>query len=118
MKKRSIITGVIIVAAIIAACAAFWSFTRMLTTDYHDYYTQADNNRVTEIDHDDFNYEYTLQSFDADGEAKEYIFMTADKLREDAFLHLYTLPFRGVVKWEYVEADELPDPVRKMYETT
>lgn len=114
MRKKVMITGVIVAAAI-AACALLGYFVRMVTTDYQDYYTQVDNNRVTEIDDEDFNYEYTLQSFDEDGNSKEYIFMTADQLRKGAFLHLYTLPFRGVVKWEYIDADNLPSAVKKVY---
>lgn len=115
MKKSTILIGTIIVAAVITACAGFWYLTRMVSTDYHDFYTRVDNNRVTEIDDDDFNYEYTLQSFDEDGDSKEYKFMTTDLLAKDAFLHLYTLPFRGVVNWEYIKADELPEKVKEAY---
>ena len=115
MRKSKIVIGAVIIAAAMAACAVFWCFTRMLTTDYSDYYTRADNNRVREIEDEDFHYEYRLQAFDEDGESKEYIFMTADKLEKGAFLHLYTLPFRGVVKWEYIEEGRLPSAVKEVY---
>ena len=45
MKKSKIVIGAVIIAAAIAACAVFWCFSHMLTTDYSDYYTRADNNR-------------------------------------------------------------------------
>lgn len=109
--KKVIIAGVI-AAAIFALCGGGYYY---LFADYQDYYTQVDNGQIKEINDDDMKYEYTLKAYDKDGNEKEYTFMTVRKLRQDAYLHLSTLPLRGVIEWEEIKPDKMPDGVKSVY---
>ena len=74
------------------------------------YYTQIDNSKIQEIDSDDeMKYEYTLPAFGEDGGEKEVTFKTVRHLREGAYLKLSFRPVRGVIKWEEVEQEQLPE---------
>lgn len=47
---------------------------------------------------------------------KELQFTTEKELREDAFIHLEVKSVRGVVSWNEVWYDELPEAVQKKYD--
>ena len=81
-----------------------------------DYYTQIDNDFVTEIPpHGAMNYRYTLSAYDETGGEKELSFETSRILTDDAYLCLKVAPFRGVITWAEVQFDEMPVTVQEKY---
>ena len=82
-----------------------------------DYYTQIDNDCVTEIaPHGAMNDRYTLSAYDETGAEKELSFETSRILTDDAYLCLKVAPFRGVVTWAEVQFDEMPAAVQEQYD--
>lgn len=79
-----------------------------------DYYTCIDNAAVQEVDNGD--YEYKLRAYDTHGKIQEVDFKANKKLRDGAYLKLETKAIRGVVFWEEVGYDELPQDVRFRYQ--
>ena len=49
------------------------------------------------------------------GKSKEITFQTTRELREDAYLKLKVMMTRGVVNWEEVQFDEMPESVQEQY---
>ena len=81
------------------------------------YYTQIDNTKVTELPaSEDMRYEYTLIAYNEHGKEKEMTFKTSRELREDAYLKLDTMFLRGVINWEEVQFEELPNEVKSNYQ--
>ncbi len=80
------------------------------------YYTKIDNTRIENISTiHDIEYEYTLDCYNENGNKKELKFKTSRELREKAYLKLNTMFFRGVINWEEVQYDELPEKVQVIY---
>ena len=105
-KIPMIIVGVIIIALI----AGVYYF---LVVHKDLYYTQIDNTKLEELSTtDDMRYQYTLTAYSQNGQEKEVQFKTSRELREDAYLELEVMQFRGVVNWREVQTDELPDKVK------
>lgn len=78
------------------------------------YYTQIDNTKVEALSAtDDMKYKYTLIAYDENGKAKEVEFKTSRELRNNAYLELEVMAFRGVVSWSEVEEENLPEAVKK-----
>lgn len=103
IKDKLPMTIAIIVA--IAICSVAYYFIENYETVY---YTQVDNSKVEKIDStDDMKYEYTLKSYNSDGNEKEMKFKTSRELREKAYLKLEVRTF-GVHSWEEVQEGELP----------
>ena len=65
---------------------------------------------------EDMRYEYTLTAYNERGKEKELTFKTSRELREDAYLKLDTMFLRGVINWEEVQFEELPDEVKASYQ--
>ena len=61
-------------------------------------------------------YRYTLDAYDEKGAKTEMGFGTSRVLREGAYLKLTTAPLRGVIAWEEVLWEELPEKVRLQYQ--
>lgn len=81
-KKKTIIVAVIVVLAVAFIAVAF-----LATQKSADYYTQIDNDCVTEIaPHGAMNYRYTLNAYDETGAEKELSFETSRILTDDAYL--------------------------------
>ncbi|MDO4344986.1 MAG: YxeA family protein [Eubacteriales bacterium] len=81
-----------------------------------NYYTKIDNEKVSEIDpHGAMNYSYTLTAYDESGKEKELTFETGKVLSEGAYLCLEVAPIRGVVTWNEVQYDDLPEAVQVFY---
>ena len=81
-----------------------------------EYYVQIDNTKVELLTTtDNMKYLYTLTGFNEVGKEKEIEFKTTRELREGAYLKLDVMAFRGVVSWNEVQEDELPDKVREVY---
>ena len=95
---------------------AFIAIAFLATQKSTNYYTQIDNDWVTEIaPHGAMNYRYTLAACDENGDEKELTFETSKILTDDAFLCLKVAPFRGVVTWAEAQFEELPDTVQEKY---
>ena len=113
-KKKTIIIAVIAILVVAFIAVAF-----LATQKSADYYTQIDNDCVTEIaPHGAMNYRYTLSAYDETGaekELKELNFETSRILTDDAYLCLKVAPFRGVVTWAEVQFDEMPAAVQEQY---
>jgi len=74
------------------------------------YYVQVDNACMKEITpRGGMDHTYTLPAYNDKGEAKEISFDTNRELREDAFLCLKYNGMRGVISWEEVQEDVVPD---------
>lgn len=110
---RKLVIGVVAAIVVIGGCA--W-FLGAVTGDPSPRWTQVDNERFETLQDSDMQYQYRLESYDADGAGEESTFKTERMLRDSAFLRLETLPFRGVVSWEEVSYDELPATVQEKYE--
>ena len=94
-KKKTII-----IASIAILLVAFIIVAFLATQRSSDYYTQIDNDCVTEIaPHGAMNYRYTLSTYDETGAERELSFETSRILTDDAYLCLKVAPFRGVVTW-------------------
>lgn len=81
-KKKTIIIAVIAILVVAFIAVAF-----LATQKSADYYTQIDNDCVTEIaPHGAMNYRYTLSAYDETGAEKELNFETSRILTDDAYL--------------------------------
>ena len=79
-----------------------------------EYYVQIDNSKIEQISRtDNMKYKYTLTGYNKNGNSKELEFNTSRELREGAYLKLEVMLLRGVINWEEVNQDELPDKVSK-----
>ena len=110
-KKKTIIVAVIVVLAVAFIAVAF-----LATQKSADYYTQIDNDCVTEIAPlGAMNYRYTLTASGDTGVEKALSFKTSRILTDDAYLCLKVAPFRGVVTWAEVQFEEMPTAVQEQY---
>lgn len=111
MKK--VMQGLVVFVVVLLACGVvfFWS-----GIGSRDMYTQIDNSRCVEITPDaGMTHEYTLTAYDAEGEAEEITFRTERVLRDSAYLKLTVAPLRGVVSWEEVQLDEMPQAAEECF---
>lgn len=115
MNKKTVLIGIgVVVVIILGISIAFFS-----GVGSSNYYTQIDNEKVSEIDpHGAMNYSYTLISYDESGKEKELTFETSKVLTDSAYLCLNVAPIRGVVTWNEVQYEELPDAVKNVYKVT
>lgn len=108
-----IIGAVIAIVALVAI-----GFAARLVIDpstAQELYTQIDNSAVAR---NGSEYEYTLPAYDESGSEHETTFKASRKLREDAYLKLDVMPIRGVVTWEEVQIEDIPEPARGKFEGT
>ena len=120
MRSKVLIgIGCAVAAVFVAAC--FLLFTG---TGAGEYYTQIDNQRIEEAPESGvvnlsgsggLKYQYNLTAYDGNGHAKDLTFGSDRELREGAFLELEVMPFRGVMKWEEVAYEDLPEAVKAVY---
>lgn len=104
------------IIAVIVILVAFIAVAFLATQKSTNYYTQIDNDWVTEIaPHGVMNYRYALAAYDENGDEKELTFETSRILTDDAFLCLKVAPFRGVVTWAEAQFEELPVAVQEKY---
>lgn len=107
---RSIIIAVIAIAAIGGIA---WGLHLVTDTNTATaWYTQIDNERIVEKEHANNEYEYTLDAYDANGAHREATFGTERTLRDDAYLKLEMMPMRGVISWEEVQLEDIPEATR------
>ena len=110
MKLKKALAAVLLLVSLTAGLCGCESAAQ-------DYYTQIDNAFVKTLDNsgDNMKYEYRLTAYDAQGTAKTVAFKTSRELKQDAYLCLWIVPVRGVVRWEQVAEDQMPGPVRAVY---
>lgn len=112
---RKLIIGGCVTAAVILVFAFFLGVF-VLNSNGTDYFTQIDNNMIKPIsEHGGMHYSYTLPAYNNNGESRDLKFETSRELREDAFLKLNVVSIRGVVSWEEVDYNDLPDSVRAVF---
>lgn len=101
-----------IIAAIIAIAICVIVFCFLENYD-EVYYTKIDNTKIQSVSAtDDMKYEYTLDSYNENGNKKEIKFKTSRELRESAYLMLEVKTF-GVHSWKEVQENELPIKVQE-----
>lgn len=111
VKDKLCLAALIII--FITLCGLAYYF---LVYQTKEYYVQIDNTKVELLTTtDNMKYRYTLTAFNEAGKEKEIEFKTTRELREGAYLKLDVMAFRGVVSWNEVQEDELPDKVREVY---
>ncbi|MBD5080829.1 MAG: YxeA family protein [Ruminococcaceae bacterium] len=122
MKKH---TAVIIVVALSIVTILSMGVWFLLNGKDTYYYTQIDTAKMTENEEAgrggviDFTggmrYLYTLTCYDGNGKEKELNFGANKELRDQAFLKLTVRPVQGVVAWEEVQYNDMPDHVKEKY---
>ena len=111
MKKILTALLVVVVVVIAGGVVLFWT-----GIGQEPYYTQIDNSRCVEIVPDaGMTHEYTLTAYDTEGQAKDITFRTERVLRERAYLKLTVAPLRGVINWEEVSLDDMPQAARACF---
>jgi uncharacterized protein (TIGR01655 family) len=58
-------------------------------------------------------WEYTLDAYDEGGGHRQLTFTAGKRLRDGAYLRLGYMPVRGVVSWEEVQPEQVPDAARE-----
>lgn len=107
------IAGILVAVALVAA--AFFAARLVIDpSTANALYTRVDNAAMV---HEGGEYEYTLEAYDEGGGAHEETFKASKELREDAYLKLDVMLFRGVVNWEEVQVDEIPQAARDKLES-
>lgn len=109
-KLLVIISFIIIMAGLIVAF-----YILFINEEY--YYTKIDNTKIQEIKaSDEMKYEYNLVSYNENGKEKEIKFKTSRELKDGAYLKLTVMNIRGVITWEEVTLEEIPNKARANYE--
>lgn len=118
------IKRIVIFSAAIAAAVILFACRQCFFGDSYSYFYVRIDNSKTEVLQSrkgiiDFNggmdLLYTLTAYSEKGEKTEISFGTTRHLREGAFLKLSVLPIRGVVEWEEVREEELPEAVKDCF---
>lgn len=117
MKAKKIILIALAVLLVIAGGVTFFYLCN--SGNSTAYYSVIDNSRVTEskkaVGNGSLNFEYRLDAYDTDGNMKTITFKTSRELREGAYIKLNVMPVRGVVNWEEIQYEGLPEAVKSVY---
>lgn len=108
MEKSSAKALVILGVVLVAIVGAGWFALSSVTGEGTPRYTQVDNACVHDSGDSDMPFEYTLTAYDEGGRSEEVTFKTTRELRDGAYLMLRVLPIRGVVSWEEVQPENMP----------
>lgn len=119
--KTAAIVGIVVAALVAVGIAGWWLLSGI--TD-GTYYTQIDNSRIEDLESKGgvvdptggMSFSYTLPAYDEQGNEREISFGTERQLKNGAYLKLEVVPIRGVVSWEEVQFDELPQKVQSRME--
>lgn len=102
------------IIAVIAVIALLVILFYLFFEQKSEYYVQIDNSKIEQISRtDNMKYKYTLTGYKENGNSKELEFNTSRELREGAYLKLEVMLLRGVINWEEVEIDRLPEKASK-----
>lgn len=123
------LTGVIVVVILIAVIAfAFLNidkitsgylrsdadvyYTRVAGTGerHEEQYTTGSGKKATDV-----RYEYTLASYNDNGDEKDMNFTAAKELKDGAFLKIYYKEAKGVTSYEEVAESKLPAKAAAVY---
>ena len=79
------------------------------------YYLRVDNDCVVEDESGDSDmpYRYELAAWSEEGAETTVIFRTARLLQDDAYLRFDAAFLRGMISWEEISYDEMPDAVQR-----
>ena len=79
------------------------------------YYLRVDNECVAEDESGDpdMPYRYELTAWSEEGAETSVIFRTARMLQDGAYLRFDAAFLRGMISWEEVSRDEMPDAVQR-----
>lgn len=117
MSKGKIIgIGAVLVVIVLGAALFYLASTSNLFIS-GTYYTKIDNAHLAENDSpggvinlkSSEPFIYTLPAANESGDEVEALFGTSRELRQDAYLELEFQPLRGVVAWEEIMPEELPE---------
>lgn len=109
---NKVLSFIFVIIAVFLCILAYYLFVMQST----DYYTKIDNSKILELPvTDSMKYEYSLLSYNGGGNSKEIKFKTERILKEGAYLKLDYMITRGVVSWEEVTYEELPEKVKEKY---
>lgn len=108
MERSSVKGLIVVIVAVAAVVGAAWFALSSVTGEGAPRYAQIDNARVHDSGDSDMPFEYTLTAYDERGRSEEVTFKTTRELRDGAYLMLRVLPIRGVVSWEEVQPQDLP----------
>lgn len=108
MEGRSVKGLVIALLVVVAIVAAGWAALSAVTGDGEVRYTKVDNSQMYDSGDFDMPYEYALSAYDEQGHAQDVTFKTTRELRDGAYLELRVLPLRGVISWEEVQQQDMP----------
>ncbi|WP_251158614.1 YxeA family protein [Caniella muris] len=107
---RKVVVGLVAALGVCAIAAV------VLYGEYSDpgrVYVQVDDNRVRSIEpHGGMVYSYSLDGATPDGKPAPVTLDTERILRDKAYLLLETRPLVGVVSWEEVAWDQIPEAAR------
>ena len=107
MSTRSIIMLILWFVIIVIAMIGLFYLTFFTENTY---YTRVDNTCLTNITpRGGMYYRYELPAFNEKGQERTVSFETSRVLRDDAYLRLDVAPIRGVVSWEEVQPEEIPE---------
>lgn len=101
---------IVMFAALAAVMLAGWIAVAALTGEGESRYVRVDDACVDASGDADMPFEYRLSAFDENGRESDVSFKTVRELRGGAFLACKVLPVRGVVSWEEVPIEDIPDP--------
>ena len=112
MGKAKIVIGLgAVIAAVVGATAlGAWA----LYGESGHSYVVIDSGRVRPIEpRAGMAYEYNLDAYDDAGNRSLVTFQTSRELRAGAYLELETKPIRGVVAWEELAYEDVPEQARE-----
>lgn len=112
MDNKKILPKVIIIALIIILCGILFRF---LVTDTKNYYAMINNKQVIGKHANDVKYKYTIYSYDENGNKKKLTFKTNKMIKNGTYLKLKVSFIRGVVKWEKLKYQKLPNNIKNKY---
>ena len=114
MNRKTVITSAVSAAALLVG--VFFVGMFCLRSIYSYYYTQIDNSKYTLTHKGEKElFEYKLDCYDDNGDPKEIAFKTVRELRDNAFLKLKYTDHGGVVFWEELKWEELPENLQTIY---
>lgn len=117
--KNSKTLGIVLGAAallVLAGIAAMGIFYQSTSANAASYYGRINNEQVEEITpHGGMNYRYHLLVYDDSGKAHDLDLDTSRILKDSAFILIKTAPLRGVLSWEELQYEQLPEVVQTKY---
>lgn len=113
--KKLLIGGLLILAT--SAAAGYWYLTNYGTSDYYTKITTTGQQTcIGETQRNKlYRYVYDLPGYDKDGDGVELAFRSVKNqpLKKNAYLVVHVNSKKGVMGWEEVSADQVPDEAKE-----